>query len=188
VLGSGVYYGLGLAASSSTTVAAFMTSAVFPPVAIGAALIAGAWALYQGYQGWQRTSTTQVKRAQQELYKHLGEVRDRVRRYYFDVDLPAGRHLGLAEAHFDRFQQTLGEHLQRLATVRSEESRQELARLTEQAKLDEQQRASRLVELRGWLAQWDQVGQDLQPIGQALTAIDQTLQALHTPQPQEQPT
>ena len=165
-----------------------MTSAVFPPIAIGAALIAGVWALYQGYQGWHRTSTTQVKRAQQELYKHLAEVRDRVRRYYFDVDLPAGRHQGLAEAHFDRFQQALGEHLQRLATVRSEDLRQELARLTEQAKLDEQQRASRLAALRGWLALWDQVGQDLQPIGQALTAIDQTLQAQHRPQPQEPPT
>ena len=187
VIGSGVYYGLSLA-SASSPIGALVASTAFPPIAIGAALIAGVWALYQGYQGWQRTSTTQVKRAQQELYKHLGEVRDRVRRYYFDVDLSAGRHQGLAEAHFDRFQQALGAHLQRLATVRSEESRQELARLTEQAKLDEQQRASRLVELRGWLAQWDQVGQDLQPIGQALTAIDQTLQAQHTPQPQDQPT
>ncbi len=179
--GTAIYTGLGLAAGSSTTVAAFMASAAFPPVAIGVVVVAGVWALVQGVRGYQRTGESQLKRSRQELQEHLGDVRDRVRRCYFDVDLGTGRHRSLVDEHFDRLVEDLNTRLQRLAQERSEEARQEQARLADQAKLDAQQRAARLVELRGHLAHWDQTGQGLQASARALADIDDQLQALAHP-------
>lgn len=164
IAGTAAAVGLGVAASASTLVATLVASAAFPPLAIGAVLAAGVWALFQGRKGWMRVKETQVKRAQQELYKYLGEVRDRVRRYYFDVDLGSGRLQNLVDEHFDQQVRGIGDHLQRLAHQKSEEARLELARLTEQAKLDEQQRAARLAELRARLAQWEKVGHAIQGI------------------------
>jgi hypothetical protein len=167
--------GLGVAASSSTLVATLVASAAFPPLAIGAAIAAGVWAIFQGRKGWMRVKETQVKRAQQELYKFLGEVRDRARRYYFDVDLGSGRLQSLVDEHFDQQVRGIGDHLQRLAHQKSEEARLELARLTEQAKLDEQQRAARLAELRARLAQWEKVGHAIQGIIKELEGLEQSL-------------
>ena len=152
-----------------------------PALAVGAAV----WALIQGYKGWTRTAGIQLKRAQQELDKHLGDVRDQVRRYYLDVDSPARRHQSLVDAHFDQFTDLIGHYLQRIVHEQSEEASRELARLTEQAKLDEQQRATRLAELRGQLAQWDQVGQGIQGIIGELTGIEQTLAGLGQPPVEE---
>ena len=116
--------------------------------------------------------------AEQELFKYLGEVRDRVRRYYFDVDLASGRLQSLVEEHYDELIQGVGDYLQRLSQERSAEAGQELARLTAQVKLDEQQRAARLVELRAQLAQWDQVGQWLEGLIRDLTGLEQALAQL----------
>jgi len=181
-LGGTVAVGLAAAATSTTLVATFFASAIFPPLAVGAAV----WALMQGHKGWKRTAGVQLKRAQQELDKHLGDVRDQVRRYYFEADLPARRLQSLVDEHFDQFMDLIGNYLQRIVHEQSEEASRELACLTEQAKLDEKQQATRLAELRGHLAQWDQVGQGLQGIIGELTGIEQTLAGLGQP-PVEEP-
>jgi GTPase SAR1 family protein len=164
--------GGGIALSALASVAG---SVVLSTLAAGAAVVAGVWALFRGYKGWQRAGEIQLGRARQELRQHLGEVRDRVRRYYFDIDLGAGRHRSLVEEHFDRLLEDIGAQVQRLARERSEESRQELARRVEQAKLDERERAARLAELRDWLAQWDRIGQGIQCVVDALADLDREL-------------
>ncbi len=176
-LGGSVAVGLAAAATSTTLVATFFASAIFPPLAVGAAV----WALMQGHKGWKRTAGVQLKRAQQELDKHLGDVRDQVRRYYFEADLPARRLQSLVDEHFDQFTDLIGNYLQRIVHEQSDEASRELACLTDQAKLDEQQRATRLAELRGQLAQWDQVGQGLQGVIRELSGIEQTLAGLGQP-------
>ena len=181
-LGGTVAVGLAAAATSTTLVATFLASAIFPPLAVGAAV----WALMQGHKGWTRTAGVQLKRAQQELDKHLGDVRDQVRRYYFEVDLPARRLQSLVDEHFDQFMDLIGNYLQRIVHEQSEEASREPACLTEQAKLDEKQQATRLAELRGQLAQWDQVGQGIQGIIGELIGIEQTLAGLGQP-PVEEP-
>ena len=109
-----------------------------------------------------------------------------MRRYHFEVDLPARRLQSLVDEHFDQFTDLIGNFLQRIVHEQSEEASRELARLTEQAELDEQQRATRLAELRGQLVQWDQVGQGIQGIIRELTGIERTLAGLGQP-PVEEP-
>ncbi|WP_295455622.1 hypothetical protein [uncultured Thiodictyon sp.] len=178
-LGGTVAVGLAAEATSAT----FFASALFLPLAVGAAL----WVLMQGRTGWTRTAGVQLKRAQQELDKHLSDVRDQVRRCYFDVDSAARRHQSLMNAHFHQFTDMIGDYLQRIVHEQSEEDSPELARLTEQAKLDEQQRAATcLAELRGQLVPWGQVGQGIQRIIRELTGIEQTLAGLGQPPVEEQ--
>jgi len=163
-------------ASAPALVASILASSVLAPLAIlGVGIAAGVWVLMQGRKGWKRAKETQVNRAQQELYKHLGEVRDRVRRYYFDVDLASGRVQSLVDQHFDQQVRTISDYVQRLAHEKSEDARLELTRFMDQAKLDEQQRTVKLEELRGQVAQWETLGHAIQEIGTALAGLDQSL-------------
>jgi hypothetical protein len=173
--------GIGAAAGSSTLVASFVMSAAFPPLAIGAALAAGVWVLLQGRKGWRRVQESQLAKAKQELRKHLGDVRDSVRRYYFDVDLESGRFQNLVDEQFDRFLKSVGDLVRRRAKQRSEETQRELKRLKEQAEMDERQRTARLAELRSCVTEWDQVGKELQGVIAKMSQLDQALSGLTQP-------
>ncbi len=173
--------GLGAAAGASTLVAALVSSAVFPPLAVGAGLAAGVWVLLQGRKGWRRAEENMLEKAKLELRKHLGEVRDQVRRYYFDVDLEADRLQNLVDEHFEHLAATVSEHLQRLAAQRSEEAAREIARLKEQAELDERQRAVRLAELRACLSEWEGLGRSLQNVISEMARLDKMPVALAKP-------
>ena len=171
----------GIGTTAVYAAATFVGSAILTTAAAGAAIAATVWALVQGVKGFQRTSEIQLDRARQRLQERLGELRDRVRRHYFDNDLGAGRRKCLVDEYFDRLMEEIETRLQRLARERSEEARQEQVRLAEQAKLDAQQRAARLVELRGHLAHWDQTGQGIQASARVLADIEEQLQALAHP-------
>jgi GTP-binding protein EngB required for normal cell division len=185
--GGAAWTGLVIAGSSSTLVATFLASAAFPPLALGAALAAGVWACVQGFKGWWRAGETQLKKARQELYKYSTQVREEVRRYYFGVDSGAGRFESLADAHFKQFINGVKEELQRQAQRQSEESRHEWQRLQEQARLDEQQRAARLTEVRGQFVQWNQMAQGFQEVVRETAIIERTLEALSQAPAAEQP-
>ncbi|CAK0776579.1 Dynamin N-terminal domain-containing protein [Gammaproteobacteria bacterium] len=171
----------GWGAATSTTLTHMLASSLFPPLAIGLAIAAGIWALLQGERGYQRVEETQLKQAQQELHRHLHESRERVRRYYFDVNLGAGRVHHLVDEHFGGQMRRIVTEVQRLARQKSEEARLELARLTDQFNLDEQQRAARLAGLRSQSAQWNQVGQDIQGVIQDTETLEKAFVAIGNP-------
>ncbi|WP_200345571.1 hypothetical protein [Halochromatium glycolicum] len=152
-----------------------VASTVFPPAAVGVALAGSLWALVQGGKGWGRAKEQKLRQAQQELHAHLHSVRDQARRYYFDVDVGAGRLHNLVDTHFDDLAQQVGESVQQLASERSAEAQRELERLKQQAELDEKQRTERLGELRACLAEWDTLGKRLQRIVEQTQRLEQAL-------------
>lgn len=179
MMSAGFIVGIG-----GSMVAGMLSAVVFAPLAIAASV----WAIFQGIKGWGRVKERQLQQAKQELTKHLAEVRDHVRRYYFDVDTGQDRLKNLVDSHFDQLVQGVGEQLQRLATERSDEAARELKRLKEQAELDERQRSARLAELRACLARWEPLGRQLQGVMSELERLEQVLSGLAQPQAVEERT
>lgn len=179
-IGGGLGFGAATAVGLASTV-------VFGPIAAIAAVGAGIWVIATGIGGVIKVKERQLERARQELHRHLAQIREHVRHYYFDVDLESGQLRSLVDTHLDDLAEQVIELVGRLATERSEEAQRELKRLTDQAELNERQRAARLVELRKCLSDWEKAGKGLEDVINEMGQLEQTLSELGRTRREEQP-
>jgi hypothetical protein len=127
---------------------------VFTPLAPLAAI----GSLWLCVRGWWKASEAQLQAAQQRLHKHLADSFQQVRRYFFEVDLKAGRE-SIVDEYFKSLDRLMAERIQEVVRRKSEEAQAEIKRLTDDAALDERQREAKAARLRQQIAEWDGLGQ-----------------------------
>ena len=137
-----------------------LTGVVAPPVAI--AVGAGA-ALFGWMHGWRSAERTQLKAAKQELSRHLASLIRQVHKHFLDVNEASGR-FSLVDEHFHSFERSLTEQIDKLVAKKSAEAQAEMDRLTEQAKLNDEQRKIKAEQLRKQLTEWHGLGQEIKAI------------------------
>lgn len=143
------------------------------PVALAAGLGAGVWGLVRG---WKSTQERQVRTAQGELRRYLGDTLQQVQRYFLDAELAEGR-FSLVDEHFNSIERTLTEQVRSLVTERLADAQAEIDRLADAARLDAAQRQSAGERVREQLADWDELGVAIESLVVELTALDQAYAA-----------
>lgn len=162
--------GASLAAGAATAIGgtSLITGAIFsfwfPPLAVAA----GLWAVAQGIKGWLRSKDHNLYHAQQELHKYLAKILHQVNQYYLHVDLANGQIESIVDDYFAKLVHNVHAHIQQVSEQKSEETKQELARLIEEAKLNKQEREETLKDLQQHLAHWENLGQEIQYVVQKL--------------------
>jgi hypothetical protein len=155
-------------ASTMVGIASFLFPPLMP-VAVGVLL----WA---PWRGWKEAQQAQLEQAKQELRKHLADVLHQVQHYFFHVDLSMGR-LSRVDEYFAALERAMFEHVQAVVTRKSAEARAEIARLMDEARLDEQQRQTRSTQTKQQLAAWDDIGKALHTVVQQLQGFDRAVAA-----------
>jgi GTPase SAR1 family protein len=135
------------------------------PFGIAAAAL---WGFRHGTKAGQ---ANRVRAAQEELRKHLAETLQRVRQHFLTADLANSRFSLLDEA-FDPVVRGLTEEIQRIAAQKSREAQDELNRLAEEAKLDDQQRKARVEHTQQHLTRWDALGASIAEVVADLKALE----------------
>lgn len=102
----------------------------------------------------------QVTLSQQQLKIRLAEQFQKVRRYFFDVDLTLGR-FSRVDEYFRELDLTVNEYVRALVERKSEESQAEIARMKEAMLLGNDERDARAKEARRRLEAWDALGKSL---------------------------
>lgn len=133
--------------------AAVLASSVMPFVAVPllAALLGG---------GVKGALSGQVSASQQQLRVRLAEQFQKVRRYFFDVDLTTGR-FSRVDEYFRELDLTVNEYVRALVEKKSKESQAEISRLKEASLLGNDERDARAEEARVRLEAWDALGKSL---------------------------
>lgn len=133
--------------------------------------VAAVWGLYAG---WKCSTQNQVRSARQELARHLSEVLQEVRQFFFNVDLETGR-LSLMDETFGSLGQAVQDQIHQMVVKKSAEAQQEYNRLVEETRLSDQQRQKRYEQACGQLQDWDGLGQRMQAAAAELKALDEVL-------------
>jgi len=112
----------------------------------------------------------QLKTAKQQLKVRLAEQLQKVRRYFFDVDLAAGS-FSRVDEYFRALDLTVNEHVRVLVEKKSKESQAEIARLKEAMQLEGREREARARQTQEQLAKWDNMGKSLNAVIAQLKAL-----------------
>ncbi|MBV9454672.1 MAG: hypothetical protein JOZ19_11220, partial [Rubrobacter sp.] len=150
-------------------IGALGAAAPFVAVPVLAVLVGG---------GLKGALSGQVKTSQQQLRVQLAEQLQKVRRYFFDVDLAAGN-FSRVDEYFATLERTVNEQVRELVEKNSTESQAEIARLKEAMQLDAREREARTKQAQEQLAKWDNIGKSLG----AVTARIRILQRPAAPAP-----
>jgi len=143
---------------------------MLPIAALGVVAI-GIWGMMRG---WQFAEREQVETAQEDLHKYLSTVLEEVRRRFLAPD-PDYDNVSLAEKQFDALADALTEHIQTIATAKSEAARLEIARLEEMAQLDVAARTDKIKQIQQQLTEWETLGRAIQAIAVELRTLDHSL-------------
>jgi GTPase SAR1 family protein len=143
---------------------------ISPPVL--PVIITGA-ALWAAFHGWRYAWKNELKAARQEALRHLANVLSQVRQHFFDVDLASSR-FGLVDEYFTALERSLSERVASIASQRMAEAGAEVARLAEDARLDDEQRRARVEEVRRQLSAWDGLGQTIQALQVELQDLERS--------------
>jgi GTPase SAR1 family protein len=122
----------------------------FAPIAI-AGLV---WATIRG---WRTATKAQIDAAKRGLREHLHSTLVQVRRHFTDV-APSSDRFSRVDEYFDTFERTMNAQIQVIVAQKSEDVQREVALLSEQVKLNEEQRQAKAAELRQHLKAWEQIG------------------------------
>jgi GTPase SAR1 family protein len=117
----------------------------------------------------------QLEAAKQDLHSHLNEVLQSVREQFLGVDLAFG-YRSRVDAYFDSLVSAVSEQVQKIAKDKSAEAQVELDRLAEEAKLDEQERRTKVDLAQQQLADWDAISQSIKEIVSDLKILEQSLE------------
>jgi hypothetical protein len=167
---------LGGAATAANLV---LTNGIMAALATPAAVFAAPAVILLTGIGIGSVRKAELRNTQQQLTSRLRELLLRVHRHFFDVDLASGR-LSLVDEYFKTLERTMNEQIGDLVQQRSREANAEIARLTEAAKLDDQQREAQSKRIRKQLAEWDEIGKATK---NTMTLIKALKEARVTPQP-----
>ena len=94
-----------------------------------------------------------------------------VRGYFFDVDLASGR-FSRVDEYFGALERSVSKQVREIAEKKSEESRAEIARLTEAGKLDDRERGVWADRTRKQLAGWDGIGESARDVMARIEALE----------------
>jgi GTPase SAR1 family protein len=133
-----------------------LVSSLAPP----AALVAVPVLLMLAYRAIKDAGQEEIKSTRDQLNATLGKLVQGVHRHFTEVDLTGGR-LSLVDEYFKTLERTMNEHIGDLVRQRSGEANAEMARLTEAARLDDQQRGARSRRLRSQLDEWEMIGKKI---------------------------
>jgi GTPase SAR1 family protein len=122
----------------------------FAPIAV-AGLV---WATIRG---WRTATKAQIDTARRGLREHLHSTLVQVRRYFTDV-APSSDRFSRVDEYFDTFERTMNAQIQAIVAQKSEDVQREVALLSEQVKLSEEQRQAKAAKLRRNLKAWEQIG------------------------------
>jgi hypothetical protein len=137
-----------------------------PLVGIGV-LVMGAIALL-------RSGREVASKGRKELHAYLDDVLEQAHAHFFDIDLARGRDSRVDE-HFGALERTVLDQVDLLTRRRSEEARAEVARLSEAARLADDQRRARTALVQGQIAQWRDIGQSAKTLLADMRKLDQAL-------------
>lgn len=132
----------------------------------------GAAGLWQFVRAWTTSEQAQLQEAQEELHTHLALVLQEVQDYFFAANMVVSR-LSLLEEYFNRLERRVFEQMEALVAQKSAEAQTEIARLTEEAQLDDAQRQSKATQTRQQVAEWDQISGAIQKIVVELQGLQQ---------------
>lgn len=127
-------------------------------------------AVYGAHRGWKSSNQEQLEKAKTQFGDYLNQILQDARHYFFDPDLEQ-RHPAVADAFFHGLERNVAEQLETLAQRKSAEARDEIVRLQQQARLDDQRRDAEAARLRGQLSAWDALGGRMQRIATGLEAL-----------------
>lgn len=162
----------GYAISIVGTMAGFV---LMPYVVVGAAL-AGIWGIGRG---WNRGKERQIKNAQNELQRHLNEILTQMRRHFLKVDGSLGR-ASVLDEFFENLIKKVNDHLDKVASQKSQELAADLKRLSEESKLNDQERKAKSQEALHRMKEWDTSAQLIKKLGTDLAEMDKSFSAPQT--------
>ncbi len=162
------------ASSIGTIMLPVAAAAAFTPVMQFVAIPALALLAGSAIKG---ARTGSVKTAQQQLRMQLAEQLQKVRRYFFDVDLAAGS-FSRVDEYFTTLDQTVNEHVREMVQKKSRESQAEISRLKEAMQLDEREREARTRQAQEQLARWDEIGKSVQTVTGRIKALQRPAESV----------
>ncbi len=112
--------------------------------------------------------------ARQELHQRLNDELQSVRQQFLGVDLRFG-YLNHIDGYFDAQVRTISEHVLKVAARKSAEAQTEIDRLSEEAKLDEQERIARSEHIQRQLSEWDIISQSIKDVVNDLQILERSL-------------
>ena len=159
-----------IAAGIGYTLGSLVVSAValpwLAPVAVAAV---AATAIWRFVVGWKKVSANQLAAARAELQKHLTTVIQDIRQQFFNVDLSTF-HKSLVDEYFEQLVQNVSSQVQKVATQKSREAKEEYERLVAQAKLSDEQRIAKSRQLQQQITDWERLGKTIQDVLAELVA------------------
>ena len=159
--------GGGLAAAGLTAIGITLAPWFVPAVIIGA----GVWGLWKG---WEDSGERELSRVRNQLARNLSKVMQQVRSYFLEVDISTGR-TALVEEHFSTFEAQVKEAVTGAARRASEQTEEELKRLTESARLDDDQRKEQARKTQDQGREWAKLGGELKDLAAQLSSLDAAL-------------
>jgi GTPase SAR1 family protein len=136
-----------------------------------AKLAALGWAVMRS---WIMGIDTRLENVQQELHQRLDEELQSIRQQFLGVDLRFG-YLNQIDGFFDTQVRAISEYIQKAATRKSAEAQAEIDRLSEQARLDEQERQARSEHIQQQLFDWEAISQSIKDLVVGLQILEQSL-------------
>jgi hypothetical protein len=143
---------------------------IFLPSTI-ANLAALGWAVIRS---WIIGTDMRLENARQELHQRLDVELQSIRQQFLGVDLRYG-YLNHIDGFLDSQVRAISEHIQKVAVRKSAEAQVEIDRLSEQARLDEQERQARSEHIQQQLSEWDAISQSIRDVVFSLQILEQSL-------------
>lgn len=147
----------------STLVGFFLPSSIAKLAALGWATIR-VWFM----------GPTRLETAKQELHQRLDDELESIRQQFLGVDLRIG-YLNHIDGFFDTQVRAISEYIQKVAVDKSADAQVEIDRLSEQARLDEQERQARSEHIQQQLSGWDAISQSIKEVVFGLQILEQSL-------------
>lgn len=124
--------------------------------------------------GIVRARRARLEEAQEELRAHLQNTLHRLCHHFFvDVDLATGQ-LCRVDEYFRALERAMSEQLRRMVAKKSGEADAEIARLTEAAKLDDQERRIKAEQTREQLVEWEKIGNAAREVMERIKALEES--------------
>jgi predicted GTPase len=116
----------------------------------------------------------QVRNAQQESRKYLNQLVQQVRRHFFEVNIKSS-YSNRVDEYFDDLEKNLSERIHAIAKLKLEESQVEIARLSKEDQLNEEERKAKAAQSREQLAEWDALGLSIREVISELKELDKSM-------------
>jgi hypothetical protein len=106
--------------------------------------------------------------------RYVGDLRQKFHQHFLGVDFSGGT-FSLVDEYFQKLEAVAGEQVEELTRQKAAEAEAEIARLKNEAELNEQQRRAEAETLRGRMVAWQALGQRLREAAERLDELDRAV-------------